>query len=430
MTTFAPSPTPSTAFDPEAALRSVIETVDDHKPYAEPTPAERDDAVSGLTRLIAGDRVGAASLLEPLGFTMTDAVDPVTGRRYAMALSEIDATTTRRWGVYVVDLSAPLGLSVAVPHPRFDEDCELLALRLWRAVPGSILAMATVHRNAIVQDTADKKADPARDLESIFHHLWTEVLGPRGVPQVQIHGFKNDTAPEEVAVSTGVGPVTPAAARIADGIAATGLDTTRSWEGTVDVDLRATQNVQGKAAAANGWVWVHIEHAKSVRDSEAKWQPSIDAVAAANPTALGFDRPAPSGSAQPQSIAASSDPGTSRYFAREDHVHADAARVSPAPITVADADTITFDASRGDYFRITVGGDRALAAPANGTDGQRILVEVLAADADRRLSLDPSILLCAGIPTPVTIPAGKRWFAWLIHTGDAGWMVTTAAMQA
>jgi hypothetical protein len=289
----SPSPTPSAAVDPEEALRAVIETVDDQQPYADPDPAEREGAVGGLSRLIAGDVVGAAALLEPLGFAMIDAVDPVTGRRYAMALSEIDATTARRWGVYVVDLSAPLVLCVAVPHPRFDEDCEFLALRLWRALPGSMLAMATVHRNAAVQDSAPaRKADPARNLESIFQHIWTEVLGPRGVPQVQIHGFRNETAPEEVAVSTGTGSVTPAAVRIADGIAATGLNTTRSWEGTVDVDLRATQNVQGRAAAANGWVWVHIEHAKSVRDSEAVWKPSIDAVAEANPTSLGLDRPA------------------------------------------------------------------------------------------------------------------------------------------
>jgi len=262
--------------DPGETIRSVVQTLNEDNPYADPTSAEREAAGRGLARLLIGDPAGAAESLEPLGFTITDAVDSVTGRRFAMALSETSGTTKRRWGLYLVDLSAPLGLCVAVPHPKSDERSEVLALRLWRAVPGSVLAVAAVHREAAGAD-----ADPARNPESIFQHLWTEVLGPRGVPQVQIHGFRDDTAPEDVAVSTGVGPVSPVAVRIADGIAATGLVTTRSWVGTVDPDLRATKNVQGIAANANDWVWVHIEHSRSVRDSEAKWKPSIDAVAAA-----------------------------------------------------------------------------------------------------------------------------------------------------
>jgi hypothetical protein len=413
--------------DPGETLGSVIEKVNPQNPYADPTAAEREAAGGGFARLVIGELTGAAEQLEPLGFAVTEAVDSVTGRRFAMALSEITGATRRRWGVYLVDLSAPLGLCVAVPHPKFDQDCELLALRLWRAVPGSMLAMATVHRNA---DGGD--ADPAHNPESVFQHLWTKVLGPRGVPQVQIHGFADDRAPEEVAVSTGVGQVSPAAVRIADGIEGTGRDTTRSWVGTtLDPDLRATKNVQGIAASANDWVWVHVEHARSVRDDAAKWEPSIDAVAAANPTALVYDRPAPGGSARPRPVGAASATGTSGYFAREDHVHAAAAaEARAAPVTVADSATITIDAARGDYFRVAVDGDRMLAAPENGTDGQRILVEVTATGADQTLSLDPSVLLCAGIPVPITIPAGKSWFGWLIDLGAAGWILSAAATQA
>jgi hypothetical protein len=84
--------------------------------------------------------------------------------------------------------------------------------------------------------------------------------------------------------------------RIADEITATGLTTTRNWDDTADIDLRATSNVQGIAAEAGGWVWVHIEHRKSVRDDEAKWHPAIDAIAAANPTELTYDHNSPSGS--------------------------------------------------------------------------------------------------------------------------------------
>jgi len=329
--------------------------------------------------------------------------------------------------LYLVDLTAPLGLCVAVPHPRFDEFCELLALRLWRAVPGSIFAMATVHRAA-----NEGRADHSHNPDSVFHQLWTKLLGPRGVPQVQIHGFGDQTAPEEVAVSTGVAAVTPTAVRIADAIEGSGRRTTRSWlPDDVDRDLRATTNVQGIAAKTNGWVWVHVEHRKSVRDDEAQWGPTIDAIAASNPTALAFDRSAPSGTGLPHAVGAAAAPGTSRYFAREDHVHpGDAQRVRPALVTVASAATITIDATEGDYFRVALDVDATLTVPANGVDGQRILVEVAASGAATTLDVDPSIIVCGDVPVPVTIPSTKRWFGWMIHLGTPGWILCSTALQA
>jgi len=70
-----------------------------------------------------------------------------------------------------------------------------------------------------------------------------------------------------------------------------------------------------------------------------------------------------------------------------------------------------------------------LASPTSGTDGQRILVEVLAADADRRLGLDDAILLCTDTLSPIVIPAGRRWFGSLTHVSAVGWFLTTAALQ-
>jgi hypothetical protein len=84
-------------------------------------------------------------------------------------------------------------------------------------------------------------------------------------------------------VSTGAGAVTPAAVRIADEIAAVGLTATRSWDGAADPDLRARTNVQGVAADANGWVWVHVEHNRTIRDTPTLWEPAMDAVAGSDP---------------------------------------------------------------------------------------------------------------------------------------------------
>lgn len=274
--------------DPAEPVGAVAVGVSPEQPYAEPSAAELDAAVEGLDRLVRGDLGGADAVLGGLGFTVTADFDPVTWRPYALALSE--TRTARAWGLYLVDLSEPRGLSIAVPHPKFDAVCERLALRLWRAVPGSVLAMPTVHRNALVGSGPDL-ADPARDTASVFHHLWTDLHGPSGLPQVQVHGFADLTAREEAVVSTGIGPPSALAERIADGIAGIVPATTRGWDGTADRDLRATTNEQGIAAAAAGWVWVHVELNRSVRGDPARWEPAMDAVAAADPALPCCDRP-------------------------------------------------------------------------------------------------------------------------------------------
>ena len=418
--------------DPAVTVTSVAVGVSKDQAYVAPTDDERRDACIGLARLAIGDLNGAAELLGAQGFTVTTEVDPSTGRRYALAVSETQ--TPRAWGLYLVDLTRPLGLCVAVPHPKSDALCEQLALRLWRATPGTMLAMAAIHR-----DAADGTADHSQNTESVFHHLWTDRIGPRGVPQVQIHGFADATAPEQVVVSTGRGPVTPTAVRISDEIQATGLVTTRSWDGTADVDLRAIGNEQGIAANTNGWVWVHVEHNRTVRNAPALWEPAIDGIAAANPALLAYDRPSPGGTGHlPKSVGTANTTGSSRFFAREDHAHrgATATHTHPqpltrlAPFTLPDSATIAIDASHGDYFRVRLLGNRTLAAPTNGADGQRVLIEALAAGGRRTLTLNASYVRSTGIASAISIPSGKRWFGQLVNVQALGWVVIASAIQA
>ncbi len=417
--------------DPAPTVTSVAAGVSATQPYTSPTTAERVSAGIGLARLVIGDLAGAAALFEPLGFTITTDLDPETGRRYAMAVSE--TTTPRAWGLYLVDLSNPLRLCIAVPHPKFDANCEQLALRLWRATPGSMVAMAAVHRRA-----ASQTADHAQNIDSVFHHLWTTVIGPQGVPQVQIHGFANSSATEQVVVSTGAGPVTPVAVRIADGIAATGLHTTRNWDHTANPNLDATTNEQGIAADTNRWIWVHVELNRTVRDETTLWQPAMDAITAANMPLLAYDRPSPGGPEhRPKPVGATNTTGTSRYFAREDHAHRGATKthdhpqpvVRFAPVSLSDRQTITIDAARGDSFRVELLGNRTLGAPANGTDGQRILIEALASGAQRTLTLHPSILLTTGVNTPIAVPPDKRWFASMVYIEATGWVIVASTVQ-
>lgn len=58
-----------------------------------------------------------------------------------------------------------------------------------------------------------------------------------------------------------------------------------------------------------------------------------------------------------------------------------------APVVLTDATTIDTDASLSDYFRVSIAGNRTLAAPTNPTDGQRAVWEVTASGADRTLTL-------------------------------------------
>lgn len=53
------------------------------------------------------------------------------------------------------------------------------------------------------------------------------------------------------------------------------------------------------------------------------------------------------------------------------------------PITLVDAATVAVDASLGNLFRVTMAGNRAIGVPTNPTDGQEMLIEMLASGGAR-----------------------------------------------
>ena len=130
--------------------------------------------------------------------------------------------------------------------------------------------------------------------------------------------------------------------------------------------------------------------------------------------------------------------GSSRFFAREDHAHRGATATHThaqpltrfPPVTLTDAATVSIDASRGDYFRVALLGSRTLALPTNGADGQRVLVEALAAAGRRTLTLDASYVRSTGVASAISIPSGKRWFGQLVNVQALGWVVIASAVQA
>lgn len=54
-------------------------------------------------------------------------------------------------------------------------------------------------------------------------------------------------------------------------------------------------------------------------------------------------------------------------------VNLDSADIPAAVVNLTDAPTIEIDASEGTDFRVTLGGNRALANPTSPTDGAKLI---------------------------------------------------------
>jgi hypothetical protein len=102
-------------------------------------------------------------------------------------------------------------------------------------------------------------------------------------------------------------------------------------------------------------------------------------------------------------------------------------------VTLTDGATISTDAAAGKHFRVSIAGDRTLAAPTNATDGARRIWEVTASSANRNLTLatgtSGSFELTTNITSPITITNGKTLFLGAIYNSTrARW--TVLASQA
>lgn len=258
--------------DPAAVVRSHAEGLKPDARYRPPDEAERREFVRGLRAFGAGE---AADGLRALGFSVGIGTDPVTGRRFALAAN---AAGERAWGLYLVDLGEPVRLLVEVPHPNYDLRTEEVGVALWRAVPGSLLAVSGTHRRV-----GNGAGDVAHRADSMFHALATD-FAERGVAQVQLHGFDDASLPgEEVVLSVGADRPKPAALRAADRMSDAGLAVCLPWEASCG-RLEGTRNKQGIAAADADSLFLHVELNRSVRDSRTEWMAVVDALAGADLT--------------------------------------------------------------------------------------------------------------------------------------------------
>lgn len=268
-----PAPRSDPATDLGEEVRRFTAGLHAGAPYRPPDPDERRQLLSALRALRAGDSGRAAEEAGALGYTVRTGIDAETGRPFGLA---VNPAGERAWGWYLVDLSAPIRLVVEVPHPAFDLHTEEIGLGLYRAVPGSVLAVSGTHRR--VDGGA---GDVAHRTDSMFHAVARD-LAEQGLPQVQLHGFHDDRLPDaDVVISPGAGDAGDSVRRLADRVDEENLRVCRSWRQDCG-RLEGTRNQQGRDAAERGTLFVHVEISRTVRDDHTAWSSLVRALAAAD----------------------------------------------------------------------------------------------------------------------------------------------------
>ena len=256
--TTKPEQPAATEIDLSADLGQFAQRMSAESGYTPPSPAERTAIGDGVQRVLDGKPLEAKEALAAVGYTLHNRVDTATKRRF-YEVSESPGRS-RGWGRILIDTAAAGGVGVEVPHPKADLGSEQLGAGLFRQVPGSVLVIAGAHRRA----APDKQADMAHTNESVFETVH-ELLVQRKVPVMQLHGFRNETAPDsDVVVSAGPHLHSPYAERAAQRLKDAGLSVCLSWV-TGCEGLEATTNVQAKWVAEHGGDFVHVEVSQDTR---------------------------------------------------------------------------------------------------------------------------------------------------------------------
>ncbi|MFC4148867.1 hypothetical protein ACFO0M_21650 [Micromonospora mangrovi] len=262
--------------DPGPSVEDFVRQLKPTAPYRDPGERERQDTEEAVSLLLRGrdglDR--ATALLNGVGYQSAVDDDPETGRSYAIFTT--DAGGDRSWGMLLVDLSRPPELAVEVPHPNSDLHTEDVGLRLFRAVPGSVLLIAGAHRRA-----ANDRADAAHNPDGLFQVIAAE-FARHDVNQIQLHGFADRSLPDEdVVVSNGQRRSSAPLRRVANALDEAGFVTCRAWTARCG-QLEGTTNTQAEEARRQGTVFIHLEITWAVRRDADRRATLVQALAAAD----------------------------------------------------------------------------------------------------------------------------------------------------
>lgn len=113
--------------------------------------------------------------------------------------------------------------------------------------------------------------------------------------------------------------------------------------------------------------------------------------------------------------------GTSKFSVSNTGKVVAAAAITHGVGSLTDAATVATDASAGNHFRVTLGGNRTLGNPTNGTDGQRVTWELIQdGTGSRTITLDTKFALGNDISSvTLTTTASKRDFLSAVYNSGA-----------
>lgn len=104
----------------------------------------------------------------------------------------------------------------------------------------------------------------------------------------------------------------------------------------------------------------------------------------------------------------------------------EAGAVAPAVVALTDAATIAVDASLGNDFRLTIGGNRTISTPLNPTDGEQIIFQITqGADGSNRVTWDTGYEFSTGLPQPaLSTTAGQLDLLGFVYNAVKGkWLL-------
>lgn len=103
-----------------------------------------------------------------------------------------------------------------------------------------------------------------------------------------------------------------------------------------------------------------------------------------------------------------------------------APQVRDVPVDQPYAASLTINATGGNNRVCTATGNVLLNEPAGGSDGQLILLKVIASGAQRVVTFGAALKRPSSISSTLTIPSGQRGTIGLQFESVYGWTVTTA----